>query len=89
LNGIVINPVLQELHHQQPPFGLVAQIHPFAETAAMIEIARCARTTGEMQRIPAPKLETRSAICGMLGLGKQLDLGHRGGSAVRDLLRRR
>jgi hypothetical protein len=53
----------------------------------MIEIARRARTTGEMQRIPAPKLETRSAICGTLRLGKQLDLGHRGGSAVRDLTR--
>jgi hypothetical protein len=32
---LLVDPLLHQLHHQQPTRSLVAQIHPLAQTAAM------------------------------------------------------
>ena len=74
----LVDPVLHQLDRQQTPLGLVAQIHPLAQAAAMVEVTRCARTPWQAQGVAAAQREEAAAILGNIRLSKQIDLGHRG-----------
>ena len=73
----LVDPVLHQLDRQQTPLRLVAQIHPLAQTAAVVEIARRARPLRQAQGVAAAQREEASAILGNIRLSKQIDLGHR------------
>jgi len=73
----LIDPVLDQLHHQDPPRGLIAQIHPFAQAAVMIHITLPARTAGKVQRITSAELEPLATIRPFVVLSKQIGLDHR------------
>jgi hypothetical protein len=76
----LIDAFLHQFHGQQAPLGFVAQVHLFDRGAAMVERAQRTRTARQMQRITATEFETHRALKRISGLGKQFDLGHRGGS---------
>ena len=72
----LVDPLLDQLHDQEPTRGLVAQIYPFAQAAVVIHIGLPARTSGKVQRIASAELETLPMILCTLVLGKPIGLGH-------------
>jgi hypothetical protein len=73
----LVDPVLEQLHHQEPTRGLIAQIDPFAQAAVMIHITLPPRAMGKVQRIPSAELETLATILHTLLLGKEIGVDHR------------
>jgi len=73
----LIDPVLDQLYHHEPPRGLIAQIDPFAQAAVMIHISLPARAMGKVQRIPSAELEALATIRPLVVLSKQIGLDDR------------